>query len=59
MPFGGGSAMFMKEEFVRLAQVEGTNVSELCRRFGVSRPTGHKWLARYLQAGSAGMSLPA
>jgi transposase-like protein len=33
--------MSLKEEFVRLAMVEGADVSELCRRFGVSRPTGH------------------
>ena len=55
MPFEGFSAMSLKEEFVRLALVEGANVSELCRRFGISRPTGHKWLARYRQAGSAGL----
>ena len=55
MPFEGFSAMSLKEEFVRLALVEGANVSELCRRFGVSRPTGHKWLSRYRQAGLAGL----
>jgi len=55
MPFEGFSAMSFKEEFVRLALLEGANVSELCRRFGVSRPTGHKWLSRYRQAGIAGL----
>jgi transposase InsO family protein len=29
-----------------LASQEGANVSELCRRFGISRKTGYKWLAR-------------
>jgi transposase InsO family protein len=29
----------------------GANVSELCRRFGISRKTGYKYLARYRAAG--------
>ena len=33
-------------EFVRLASAAGANVSALCRRFGISRKTGHKWLTR-------------
>lgn len=35
-----------REEFVRLARQERSNVSELCRRFGISRKTGYKWLGR-------------
>jgi len=27
-----------------------TNVSELCREFGISRETGHLWIRRYRQA---------
>jgi transposase InsO family protein len=34
-------------EFVTLAGVEGANIAELCRRFGVSRQTGYKWIARF------------
>lgn len=33
-----------REEFVRLAQLQGSNISELCRRFNISRKTGYKWL---------------
>ncbi|MFP6773509.1 MAG: helix-turn-helix domain-containing protein, partial [Alphaproteobacteria bacterium] len=33
----------------------GESVSALCREFGISRKTGHKWLARYGQAGCAGL----
>lgn len=40
------SAMDERREFVLLASLEGANVSELCRRFRVSRQTGHKWLGR-------------
>ena len=36
-----------REEFARLASRQpGVNVSELCRRFQISRKTGYKWLAR-------------
>jgi transposase InsO family protein len=35
-----------REEFVRLARLPDANVSELCRRFAISRKTGYKWLAR-------------
>ena len=35
-----------REEFVRLASQAGANVSELCRRYRISRKTGYKWLGR-------------
>jgi transposase InsO family protein len=44
-----------REEFVRFAGRAGSNLSELCRRFGVSRSNGYKWLARYKQEGPAGL----
>ena len=40
------TAMSQRVEFVVLASAEGANVSALCGRFGVSRKTGYKWLAR-------------
>jgi transposase InsO family protein len=46
MPWNEVSVMSLRWEFVMLARVEGANVSALCRRFGVSRKTGYKWLAR-------------
>ena len=49
------STMSQRLEFVVLASAEGANVSELCRRFGVSRKTGYKWLSRYAAEGSAGL----
>ena len=48
--------MELREEFVRLAVVSGANVSELCRRFGVERSTGHKWIKRYKAEGRAGLA---
>ena len=46
MPWMEMSAMDQRLEFVRLAQLEGSNRRELCRRFGISAQTGYKWLAR-------------
>ena len=54
MPWG--SAVERREEFVRLASAAGTNRSELCRRFGVSRSNGAKWLARHALARLAGLA---
>jgi len=44
-----------REEFVRLALQEGSNRRELCRRFGISRKTGYKMLARFAAEGVAGL----
>jgi transposase len=32
-------------------QKEEMSVSELCREFGVSRPTGYRWINRYNEVG--------
>ncbi len=47
MPWGNVTVFELRQEFVSLAGVEGANISELCRRFGISRKTGYKWLGRY------------
>jgi transposase InsO family protein len=49
------SVMDQRREFVELARAPGANVSELCRRFGVSRSNGYKWLDRYRKQGEAGL----
>lgn len=56
MPFREVSRMEAKLEFVRLASAEGANVRALCRGFGVSATTAYKWLARYREAGAAGLA---
>jgi transposase InsO family protein len=38
--------MSLRSEFLALARSPSANVSQLCLRFGVSRKTGYKWLAR-------------
>ena len=49
------SVVDQREEFVSLALAPGANKRELCRRFGISRSNGHKWLQRYLREGRAGL----
>jgi transposase InsO family protein len=48
--------MTLRQEFLALAQPPGTNFSQLCRRFGISRKTGYKWRQRYQQTGVAGLA---
>ncbi|MCP2041370.1 transposase InsO family protein [Neisseria sp. HSC-16F19] len=36
----------LRQEFVTLARKADANISELCRRFGISRKTAYKWLKR-------------
>lgn len=46
MPWQEETVMSLRQDFVRLAQTQTIALSELCRRFGISRKTGYKWLAR-------------
>lgn len=48
--------MTLRQEFLVLAQPPGTNFSQLCRRFGISRKTGYKWRQRYRDQGVAGLA---
>lgn len=48
--------MERKAEFVQLADQPNANISRLCRRFGISRPTGYRWLGRYQQEGLDGLA---
>jgi len=55
MPWRELSVMGQREEFVRLALMPGANKSELCRRFGITRSNGYKWIERYTAKGRAGL----
>jgi transposase InsO family protein len=46
--------MSQRNEFINLAKIAG-KMSEVCRRFGISRKTGYKWLNRYREAGAEGL----
>jgi transposase InsO family protein len=51
MPWKEHRALDLREEFVLKAKAPGANVSALCREYGISRKTGHKWLARFEKGG--------
>jgi len=55
MPWRESTPMSERNEFVAFASRENTSVSALCRRFGVSRKTGYKWLRRVQEQGWQGL----
>jgi transposase InsO family protein len=55
MPWRELTVTDQREEFVKLALAPGANISELCRRFGIARSCGHKWVGRYLAEGRTGL----
>jgi transposase InsO family protein len=52
MPWRTESVMQQRVEFVIRARSGKKAMSELCREYGVSRPTGYLWLKRYEETGS-------
>lgn len=56
MPWKECDSVSLRKELLDLAMAEGANKAELARRFGVSRKTAYKWLARYQCQGLAGLS---
>ena len=55
MPWKVKTMLESRRELVELALGGGSNMSELCRRFGVSRKTAYKWLRRYREGGVSGL----
>lgn len=55
MPWRELSVVDQRLEFVRLAESGVVSFAELCRRFGVKRDTGYKWLGRYQRFGVDGL----
>ena len=52
MPWRTESVMDQRVEFVLRAQEGEEAIAELCREYGISRPTGYLWLNRYHEVGS-------
>jgi transposase InsO family protein len=46
VPWSEVTVKDQRQEFVGLARQADANVSQLCRRYGISRRTGYKWLSR-------------
>lgn len=52
MPWETRAVEELRIEFVAQARQAGANVSELCRKYNISRQTGYRWLGRYMETGS-------
>lgn len=55
MPWKLCAQMSVKDEFVRLMQTGNLSMSEVCRRYRISRRIGSKWLRRYDAKGRDGL----
>ena len=52
MSWGERTVEQMREEFVRRVLAQERSKAALCREYGISRPTGDKWLERFLSGES-------
>lgn len=55
MPWSETSSMDQKRLFIAACQRGALSLAELCRRYGVSRPTGYKWIQRFEEEGPPGL----
>jgi transposase len=55
MPWKERRIVDQRLQFLSSYQKEEMSVSELCREFGVSRPTGYRWINRYKESGPEGL----
>jgi transposase-like protein len=58
MPFNKKTVMEQRLELVMLASKSEVSFLKLCKRFGISRKTGYKWVSRYQEHGIAGFLHP-
>ena len=54
MPWKEKGLETMRKEFVERVLAQEKSKSALCREYGISRPTGDKWISRYLEGTSLG-----
>ncbi|HUN93057.1 MAG TPA: IS481 family transposase [Burkholderiaceae bacterium] len=55
MPWHEVDTMTLRQEFTSLARQGQVPLAELCRRYGISRKTGYKWLGRAGAGGEAAL----
>lgn len=55
MPWKEVDTVDLRREFVALAAQGSLSFSALCRRYGISRKTGYKWLQRHVRDGDEGL----
>lgn len=55
MPWRTSTVETERARFVVEAEISDLTHAELCRRYDISRPTGHKWIRRYQEEGLKGL----
>jgi transposase InsO family protein len=55
MPWNARTALEQRKEFVEEWRLDPDDFAELCRKYGVSRQTGYKWVKRFETQGVAGL----
>jgi transposase len=55
MPFAETQVMDQRQRFVHDTHCRLLSFSALCRRYGISRKTGYKWVERWLNSGPEGL----
>ena len=55
MPWMETSPVDQRERFIRDHRLDLYAMVELCARYGISRTTGYKWLARFDEGGRGGL----
>ena len=55
MPWKETDPMTERVQFVAAYQSQMYSMTELCKRFGIRRNTGYKWMRRYTEQGLAGL----
>jgi transposase InsO family protein len=56
MPWLETSPVDQREKFIRDQRFDLYAMTELCERYGISRKTGYKWLARFDEEGRRGLA---
>src|SRR5271168_5003619 len=55
MPWKESRILDQRLQFLSSYQKEEMSVADLCREFGISRPTGNRWINRYNETGPEGL----
>jgi len=55
MPWNARTAVEQRKAFVQEWQLDQECFAELCRRYGISRQTGYKWVERFQAQGLSGL----
>lgn len=56
MPWEARAIVSLRKDFVLKALAKESTFAELCRRYGISRKTGYKWVKRFEATGVAGLA---